>query len=130
MSALWQDVRFGLRMLHKNLGVTVFAVLTLGIGIGANTALFSLVHGVLLSPLPFPQPDRIMLVQGTWKEEEGYVISGFPPEYAKGMGDKGKENLAKFLDGGGIVVSWEAPRPSRRRRGCSTSSRASRPPRN
>ena len=57
MSKLWQNVRFSLRMLGKNPGFTAVAVLTLALGIGANTAIFSVVYGALLAPLPMPHPD-------------------------------------------------------------------------
>lgn len=57
-----QDVRYSLRLLRKNMVTTLVSVLTLALGIGATTAIFSLIYGVLLRPLPYPQPDRVMVV--------------------------------------------------------------------
>src|SRR5260370_17713951 len=62
MQTLWQDLRYGLRMLGKNPGLTAVAVLTLALGVGATTAIFSAVYGVLLRPLPYPDSNRIMAV--------------------------------------------------------------------
>lgn len=67
LATVFQDIRFGLRMLLKNPSVTIFSVLALAIGIGANTALFSLIYNVLLSPLPFPEPEKIMWIQTVWR---------------------------------------------------------------
>jgi predicted permease len=71
MTTLLQDLRSAVRSLGRSRGVTLLVVLTLALGIGATTAIFSVVYGVLLRPLPYPNPDRIMAIfevnsQGTW----------------------------------------------------------------
>jgi putative ABC transport system permease protein len=81
MSTFLQDLRFGLRMLAKNPGFTAVAVLTLALGIGANTVLFSLVNGVLLNPLRYAEPERLIALYSRF------------PNY-----DRGSISYPNFLD--------------------------------
>jgi len=62
-SSLFRDVRYSLRLLARTPGVTIVALVTLALGIGANTAIFSIINGVLLKPLPYPEAERLYLVQ-------------------------------------------------------------------
>lgn len=80
MKNVWQDIRFGSRAIVRQPGFAAIIILTLALGIGANTAIFSVVYGILLRPLPYPQPDRITQVSISYNGVLDY--SGFnAPEF-------------------------------------------------
>ncbi len=93
MEIFWQDLRYALRMLRKNWGFTAVAVITLGLGIGANTAIFSVVNGVLLRPLPYREPQRLVRVYSEFPTMKLQKFWLSPPE---------------FLDIQKEAKSWEA----------------------
>ncbi|HEV2341266.1 MAG TPA: ABC transporter permease [Candidatus Acidoferrales bacterium] len=113
MGTLLQDLRYGIRMMAKAPGFTIVAVLTLALGIGANTALFSVVNGVLLNPLPYPHPEQIVTLHESKPNFPTGSIS-YP-----NFRDWQKENhtFAKMAIGRGFSYSYSGNGPAEQIRG-------------
>lgn len=103
MQILWQDLRYALRMLRGKPGFTLAAVVSLALGIGASTAIFSIVDGVLLRPLPYPEPGRLVRLREV--NERGVMIQVAEPNYLDMRArNRSLEFIAQYA-GGQVVVS-------------------------
>jgi putative ABC transport system permease protein len=106
---MFRDLRYGVRMLLKQPGFTLIAVFTVAVGIGANTAIFSVVNGVLLKPLPFPDSERLVTVSETSKEVP--VMSVAFPNYLDWRAQQTVfEDLAARMPAGGVLTGGSEPR--------------------
>ena len=115
------ELRFALRQLRKSPGFTIVAVLTLAIGIGANTAIFTVVNAVLLKPLPFPQPEQLVAIGGRGGTRDrpgpGLDSLSFPDFFDYRSQNKSFTHLAAYRERSfALAAGAEAqkpPRPSR-----------------
>jgi hypothetical protein len=106
LERLLQDVRYGVRTLRKSPGFACVAIFTLALGIGANTTIFSVIDATLLKPLPFPQPDRLMLVWETsGKGHEDWNAVSAPNFWDFERQSKSFERMAIFDAGRGYNLS-------------------------
>src|SRR5438094_6566581 len=110
MVTLLQDLRYGLRMLTKNPGFTAVALLTLALGIGANTAIFTVVYGVLFQPLPYPDSERMVEItrteRGQVADYNGFTAGAFDFWYQH---HEPFQSFAAFTGGGFSLTGAGTP---------------------
>jgi putative ABC transport system permease protein len=109
LTDLWQDLRFGARMLLKQPGFTLIAVVTLALGIGANTAIFTVVNAALLRALPYQAPERLVHLFETTPQKD-YAQREFSyPDYQDYQRSQSFDGLAAYTGGGGILTGRGDP---------------------
>jgi len=108
IETVWTDIRFAFRMLRKSPGFTAVAILTLALGIGANTAIFSVVNAVLLRPLPYPNANRLAMIWSTWGNETRGPASG-PELIELRKRSRAFEEIAGIWVTGGTIIGTVEP---------------------
>jgi putative ABC transport system permease protein len=108
MNTFWQDIRYGFRMLLKNPGFTLITVLALALGIGANTAIFSVVNTVLLRPLPYPNGERIVYI-GEWSQQVPEMSVSYPNFTDWRAQQQTMEELAAFRSANYVLTGVGEP---------------------
>jgi predicted permease len=97
MNSIWRDLRYGLRMLARNPGYTAAAILSLALGIGANTAIFSFAHCLLFQPLPAEDPDRLVSIYTGFEPSYKYSVSSYPDYLDVAQQDEVFSGVAAFF---------------------------------
>src|SRR5262245_60512842 len=108
MQTLWQDLRYGARALLKNPGFTLIAVVTLGLGIGANTAIFSVVNAALLRPLPY-DATRLVAVESFNPQKEKRAYGASPADFYDWQEQSRTFEQLAMYSGGGVVLKESGP---------------------
>ncbi|HEX8072778.1 MAG TPA: ABC transporter permease [Pyrinomonadaceae bacterium] len=108
MGTLWQDIRFGVRVLWKSPGFTLVTILALALGIGANSAIFSVVNGVLLRPLPYPTAERLVFLS-EWSQQVPNMSVSYPNYQDWRDQGTGFEQLAAFRSAGFTLTGAGEP---------------------
>jgi putative ABC transport system permease protein len=108
MNSFWQDLRYGARTLLRKPGFTAIAVVTLALGIGANTAIFSVVNAVLLKPLPYPEPERLVRVYSEFPTMSLLKFWMSPPEFMDLQKEAQSFESVGAWSTGGVNVGTEA----------------------
>src|SRR5438093_1011595 len=107
MNTLFDDLRYAMRGMRKAPGFTITVVLTLALGIGANTAIFSLINGLMLQALPYPQSDRLVMI---WTDDRRPLGSPTDPSAYANIQDfrsqsHSFQNMGAFLDSRSVIFS-------------------------
>jgi hypothetical protein len=105
MTGFWPDLRYALRGLRANPGFTLTVLLTLALGIGANTAIFTLVNGLLMPPLPYPAADRLTML---WNDNRRV---GLPQDLTAARRPPGSSPRWRCTTSRTGATSWFDPRP-------------------
>ena len=111
MNKVWQDLRYGLRMLYKNRGFTAVALLALALGIGANSAIFSVVNSVLLRPLPYRDAQRLIMIWENYQQRGGPEREWASPADFRDFRDQAQsfEHIAALLGWGPTLTGQDEP---------------------
>jgi putative ABC transport system permease protein len=110
MNTLWQDIQFGARALLKKPGFTFIAVLTLALGVGANSTIFSFVNGILLRPLPYQNPERLVSLDETSsKRGDASMGVSFPNFVDWREQNRVFEDVAAYQEGSYTLVGGGEP---------------------